>query len=76
MSGTKVRRLLIVSSRSRSKLAIAASVLDSVIRLEYDYETSTLSDLVSDLATRALDPGLPDGLLSNQTPSFGKFFGL
>lgn len=39
-------RLLIVSSRSRSKLAISASVLKNVIRLEYDYETSTLSDLV------------------------------
>jgi hypothetical protein len=42
----KIYRLLIVSSRSRNKIAISGSVLNNVIKLEYDYETSTLSDLV------------------------------
>jgi hypothetical protein len=42
----KIYRLLIVSSRSRNKIAISGSVLSNVIKLEYDYETSTLSDLV------------------------------
>ena len=41
------KRLLIVSSRSRNKIAISGSVLSNVIKLEYDYETSTLSDLVT-----------------------------
>ena len=42
----KTRRLLIVSSRSRNKIPISASQLSNVIKLEYDYETSTLNDLV------------------------------
>ena len=42
----QVRRLLIVSSRSRNKVAITASLLTSTIRLEYDYETANLADLV------------------------------
>ena len=47
MSTTEPRRLLIVSSRSRNKIPISASLLSNVIKLEYDYETSTLNDLVS-----------------------------
>jgi len=43
----KINRLLIVSSRSRNKVAISGSILSNVIKLEYDYETSTLSDLVT-----------------------------
>lgn len=39
-------RLLIVSSRSRSKLAISAALQKNVFKLEYDYETFTLTDLV------------------------------
>ena len=46
MSTTEPRRLLIVSSRSRNKIPISASLLSNVIKLEYDYETSTLNDLV------------------------------
>jgi hypothetical protein len=34
--------------------AIAASILSDVIRLEYDYETSTLSDLVKEQGLNTL----------------------
>ena len=40
------KRLVLVSSRARNKLAVYASVLPNVIAMEFSYETFTLDDIL------------------------------
>lgn len=55
-SEVNVNRLLIVSSRTRNKLAIKGSILPNVIKVEYEYETSTVGDLVSTIFSASQTP--------------------
>ena len=44
--GTADYRLLVVSSRARNKVAIFNSVLPNLVLVDYNYETTTLDELV------------------------------
>ena len=40
------KRLVLVSSRARNKLAVYASVLPNVIAMEFSYESFSLEDIL------------------------------
>ena len=46
------KRLVLVSSRARNKLAVYASVLPNVIAMEYSYETFGLDDILDQVAMK------------------------